>query len=418
MRSYTEGGKTALVLAGGGLTGAVYEMGALRAINDLLVDRTVNDFDIYVGTSAGALVSAMLANGISPQAMIQSLDGSYPGVREIQRGDIFNISRTEMTHLLARLPQRVAQAWYHYLRHLDDMTFFDFVWSLSDVLPAGIYDGMALERYLRQVILKLGRSNRFKDLEKDLFIVATDLDSGKRKVFSRRDEVPITYTVAASSAIPLVYKPVRIEGRDYVDGSLRGNASIDVAIEHGASLVVCINPMVPFNNSNLHAIHDADPESEFTYLSERGTQFVFNQATRIVTYSTIHYHIKQLRRSNPQVDIILIEPRGDDYQMFFYNPMRYSARLTIARHGFESVTLGLAEDYAMYRDALGRHGIPMTRRLVIQELMRIRQSDYAPEVIREILESRSAGCSENKDSPVCRLTRTLAELELMLDEVG
>ena len=51
-------GKTALVLAGGGLTGAVYEIGALRAIDDLLVDRTVNDFDIYVGTSAGALVAS------------------------------------------------------------------------------------------------------------------------------------------------------------------------------------------------------------------------------------------------------------------------------------------------------------------------------------------------------------------------
>ena len=47
-------GKTALVLAGGGITGAVYEIGALRAMNDMLINHTVNDFDIYVGTSAGA----------------------------------------------------------------------------------------------------------------------------------------------------------------------------------------------------------------------------------------------------------------------------------------------------------------------------------------------------------------------------
>ena len=66
-----KGGKTALVLAGGGLTGAVYEIGALRAIDDLLVDRTVNDFDIFVGTSAGALVSSLLANGVSPEEMLQ-----------------------------------------------------------------------------------------------------------------------------------------------------------------------------------------------------------------------------------------------------------------------------------------------------------------------------------------------------------
>ena len=59
--------KTALVLAGGGLTGAMYEIGALRAIDDILTDRSVNDFDIYVGTSAGAIVGALLANGATPE---------------------------------------------------------------------------------------------------------------------------------------------------------------------------------------------------------------------------------------------------------------------------------------------------------------------------------------------------------------
>ncbi|HFC12629.1 MAG TPA: patatin-like phospholipase family protein, partial [Anaerolineae bacterium] len=65
--------KIALVLAGGGLSGAVYEMGALRAINDLLIGRTVNDFDIYVGTSAGSLVAAGLVNGLSPQLLLRSV---------------------------------------------------------------------------------------------------------------------------------------------------------------------------------------------------------------------------------------------------------------------------------------------------------------------------------------------------------
>lgn len=69
--------KVALVLAGGGLTGAVYEIGALRAIDDLLVDRTVNDFDIYVGTSAGALVAAALANGPSPETVLRAIEGSH-----------------------------------------------------------------------------------------------------------------------------------------------------------------------------------------------------------------------------------------------------------------------------------------------------------------------------------------------------
>ena len=73
--------KTALVLAGGGLTGAVYEIGALRAIDDLLLDRTINDFDIYVGTSAGALVASFIACGISPEIMLKVIDGTQPDRR-------------------------------------------------------------------------------------------------------------------------------------------------------------------------------------------------------------------------------------------------------------------------------------------------------------------------------------------------
>ena len=61
--------KTALVLGGGGFTGAVYEIGALRALDLLSVNRTINDFDVYVGTSAGSLVGALTANGVTPFAV-------------------------------------------------------------------------------------------------------------------------------------------------------------------------------------------------------------------------------------------------------------------------------------------------------------------------------------------------------------
>ena len=64
--------KTALVLGGGGFTGGVYEIGALRAIDLLSVNRTVNQFDVYVGTSAGAFVASMAANGITPSFVANS----------------------------------------------------------------------------------------------------------------------------------------------------------------------------------------------------------------------------------------------------------------------------------------------------------------------------------------------------------
>jgi NTE family protein len=411
--------KTALVLAGGGLTGVVYEIGALRAIDDLLVDRTVNDFDIYVGTSAGALVAAGLANGLGPENMLDAFEGGHPEIRPIEPQNIFAFNTREFLRRSLRLPATLWHAGSHYVRHMDDMTLFDVIWSLSESLPSGLYDGLALERYVRQVLSKPARNNNFEDLDRDLYIIATDLDTGERAVFGRGEmgDVPISLAVAASSAVPLLYKPVRIGDTEYVDGGLRGTASLDLAIEHGATLVLCINPLVPYDNYGRDSIPFLGPDGG--YLSEKGVPAIASQVTRINTHSGLHYHIKQLRRLHPEVDIILIEPRCDDYQMFFYNVMRYSARLTIARHGFESVTIDLAEDYQRYKEILARHGIPLSRRLVIAEMAEIQESGYDPKVIRRILAERPAACSRGGwGTPVCRLTRALATLELALDRMA
>ena len=87
--------KIALVLAGGGMTGAVYEIGALRAIDDLLVDRSVNDFDIYVGTSAGAIVASFIANGVSPADMYRAIAGEHPDLPALRREHIFSFNYLE-----------------------------------------------------------------------------------------------------------------------------------------------------------------------------------------------------------------------------------------------------------------------------------------------------------------------------------
>ncbi|MDQ3434091.1 MAG: patatin-like phospholipase family protein, partial [Actinomycetota bacterium] len=79
--------RTALVLGGGGFTGGVYEIGALRALDLLAVNRTVNQFDVYVGTSAGSFVSSMVANGVTPEEMMRVVDQQVPtAFRDVDRG--------------------------------------------------------------------------------------------------------------------------------------------------------------------------------------------------------------------------------------------------------------------------------------------------------------------------------------------
>ncbi|NOZ48579.1 MAG: patatin family protein, partial [Chloroflexi bacterium] len=366
--SVDETSKIALVLAGGGLSGAVYEIGALKAIDALLVDRSVTDFDVIVGTSAGALVGSMLALGIGPGEMMRVVEGAQPDSATFLPQHLFSLNTGEILRKSAHLPRTVKNTLAHYVRHRGDLNVLDLLWSLIDVLPSGIYNNTSLAQFIRDTLHERHLDDRFASALQQLFIIATDLDTGERVIFGREPwhDVPISQAVAASSAVPLLYRPVRINEHDFVDGAVRGNASLDVAIEAGARLIVCINPLVPIDNRQHQHIPLQGASGQF--LSDKGAQAVFSQFMRISLKSGLAYHIKQLRRRHPDVDILLIEPRADDFQMAFYNVMRYSERVTIAQHGFESVTIDLADQYHDLKATLARHGVQITRRFVIEEL--------------------------------------------------
>lgn len=412
--------KTALVLAGGGLTGIMYELGALRALNDVLVGESVHDFDLYVGTSAGALVASGLANGICPETLMQALNSSVMG------RDIMHFNTGEIVQRSLGLPKKTVQGWLHYLRNHKDMTLFDTLWFMLEGLPSAFYDSGAIDTYLKRMLPALGGHNNFAELKKELFIIATDLGTGERAVFSRYEqpEVPISKAIAASSAVPIMYKPVRIGDREYVDGGLRGNASLDLAIEHGAKLVVCINPLVPYDTNNgtpVPLLEAESAERDRLFLSDKGMQAIANQVFRTFLHAGLHYHIKQLRQTHPDVDIILIEPRSDDYEMHFHNIMHFSARLTIAQHGYESVTSAMAEDYPDHMEILARHGIQLNRRFMSEEMAAIRKSDYDPAMVRALLEKRPLAANEtaSKNGQIMKhLDQALNKLDLALEQVG
>src|ERR1700742_1406327 len=91
--------KTALVLGGGGFTGGVYEIGALRALDLLAVNRTVNDFDVYVGTSAGSFVASLVANGVTPEEMMRVVNRQVPSpFADVDRGSLMRPNLREPAH--------------------------------------------------------------------------------------------------------------------------------------------------------------------------------------------------------------------------------------------------------------------------------------------------------------------------------
>ncbi|MHB8573378.1 MAG: patatin-like phospholipase family protein [Candidatus Dormibacteria bacterium] len=380
--------RVALVLSGGGLMGGVYEMGALCALDDVLLNRSLTELDVYVGTSAGSVVAACLANGMTPKRMLRTLAGEVNRGEQPQRRHLFTPDYEEILRRITALPRNFAWAVRHYLRNARDMDLLDFLLLFTEALPAGVLDPGPLEEWFAGVLRVPGRTDSFDALRSELLVVATELDSGERAVFGHgfRTDVAISKAVAASCAIPVVYTPVRIGGSDYIDGGVRGNTSLDLAVERGAKLIICINPLVPYTPTDA-MIPFLGPEHH-RRLRHKGAPYIVGQIFRTWTHASLQYQVKNLKRRHPEVDVVMIQPRRDDPRMFFHNVMRYSSRLLIARHGYESVSVELDENFRRHREVFARHGLHVTRYIVGQQLKRIRESGYDTRVIREVLEQR------------------------------
>ncbi len=357
------------MLCGGGITGLAYEIGALRALDDLLVDLTVNDFDIFVGTSAGSIAGALLANGVSPSAMAMGMAGINRDLRPPTQLDLYRPNVAELAARMLRLPGLLRDMAWELARHPGKLGGLDFLGMLSPLLPTGIFDHGALSGYLHNIFSLPGLTDDFRELDPELHIVACALDSDERVVFSRfrNAHVPISRAAAASSALPVLFKPIRIDGVDYVDGGIKGNASIDVAVEQGASLIVVVNPIVPLDARAMNvpdAMREQMRGQMGSRLSDLGLRGVYNQVLRGMLHDGLRDHIRNVRNRHPDVDILLIEPRPDDEKMFFHEIMSFSARLMVLQHGYESVSTGLYDTWGYLRRILPRHGVHITRRVL------------------------------------------------------
>src|SRR6059058_697140 len=179
--------KTALVLGGGGFTGAVYEIGALRAFDLLSVNRTVNDFDVYVGTSAGSFVAALTANGITPEEMMRVVSGQVPTpFKDVDVGTLLRPNLAEAVQKAAVLPLRllrVVRQLGSQVGKLHQLTAMDVVLGFAEMLPSGLYSGSGIESYVRQVLSDPDRTDDFRMLASELYLSATDLDTCERVVF-------------------------------------------------------------------------------------------------------------------------------------------------------------------------------------------------------------------------------------------
>ena len=380
--------KTALVLGGGGFTGGVYEIGALRALDLLATNSTVNEFDVYVGTSAGSFVSSLVANGVTPEEMMRVLNRDLPSpIRDIDLGTLLQPNIGGFVKGSLTLPFKLVSVIRETASQLGEVSAVDFVTGLSAVLPNGVYTGRGIERYVEEVLSDPDRTNDFRLLERELYLTATDLDTTERVILGEGEwaEVPISRAVAASGALPGIYEPVEIAGREFIDGGILSTTNVDVAVERGAKFVVVINPLVPYVNDfqkNIPTITG----SRARRVSDMGLAAILNQTFRLLSHDRLHRAVEIWEQRYPGVDIILIEPELDDELMFGTSILDYRARLQIAKHGFESVTLKLARDYDRYKAIAERHGIEISARRVRHVLDQVEREREKLSAWRRVLE--------------------------------
>ncbi|HEX4106487.1 MAG TPA: patatin-like phospholipase family protein [Solirubrobacteraceae bacterium] len=384
--------KTALVLGGGGFTGGVYEIGALRALDLLAVNSTVNQFDVYVGTSAGSFIAALCANGITPEEMMRvvSRQGPMP-FRDIDVGTLLRMNWLECAKKGIQLPWRAAMLARQMVTQFGQVSAVDVAIGIAEALPSGLYSGSGIESYIRKVLSDPDRTDDFRMLENELYLAAVDLDTCERIVFGAEgwDDIPISTAVRASTALPMVYSPARIRERELIDGGIVSTTNLDIAVESGAKFVVVVNPLVPFVNDfrkEIMTLRGPRPRR----VSDMGFPQIGYQAFKLLAYQRLHEMARRWEDRYPGVDIVLIEPEADDELMFQTSIMNFTSRVDVARHGFMSVTRQLAGDYERFREVTARHGIEISATRVKNVIRHFEAEKERTAAWRKILEQTTS----------------------------
>jgi NTE family protein len=207
-------GVKGLVLGGGGITGIAWELGLIAGLADHGVDLTTAD--TVVGTSAGSAVGAQISSG-RPIADLFARQLADPSSEATSRMGIG-----------ALVQFLFASAWPGDERR-----------ARARIGRAALAARTMGEPEFRRVFESMLGDAPWP--ERKLIVTAVDAESGEAKFFDRNSDARLVDAVAASCAVPLVFPPMSVNGRRYIDGGARSIANADLAA--GCDRVVVVAPV-------------------------------------------------------------------------------------------------------------------------------------------------------------------------------
>lgn len=351
------GGRIGLAVAGGGPIGGMYELGALRALDDAIEGMDLTRLDVYVGVSSGAFLAAGLANRMSTAEMARVFIVGDRGDARFRPEAFLRPAFGEYARRVASLPRIFMECWHDFLKHPGEPGLTEALGRLVQIVPAGLFDNSEVERFLRDAFTRKGRSNDFRTLDRPLFVVAVDLDNGEAVRFGTPgwDDIPISEAIQASSALPGLYPPVAIRGRQFVDGALRRTMHASVALDHGIDLLIGLNPLVPFA-ADAPRVGDA-PRPE--RVVDGGLPVVLSQTFRTLLQSRVQVGMAKYATQYEHADQLVLEPNADDAEMFFTNVFSYASRQRMSEHAYRATLRDLGARRHELAPMLARHGLAL-----------------------------------------------------------
>lgn len=373
--------RIALVLSGGGIKAAAFHLGVCLALREkgftfaggspedvsMKYDDDKLTFKVYVGSSAGAVISTFLAAGYSVESIIDAFErGSasdlhrltqrkkvYARLKPITYRDMFALNGGNFINIIPNV-----------LRRRSIMTGGLEALVKNGFKINGLFTTKGIERYLRTQVLK---ENSFSSLGVDLFIVGTQLNHSRKVVFGKFDQTTKTKTikyanyasisdaVAASASLPPVFAPYGIrnqKGKEifFFDGEIRETLSTHVAADAGADLVISSYSVQPYHFTPvMGSLHNYGipliiNQALYQVIEQKIAKHIEHQQHISAIMSAVDGYFKQAnlpdehreklleilaKRVNhkPGVDYIYIHPSPQDHEMFFVDHFSLSPQI-------------------------------------------------------------------------------------------